>query len=116
MEGTWFDSWTRRRFGLAAGSAAAAGLFGLLGASETEARKNNNNNDRNNKKRCRKLGQSCNENKKNQDCCSAKQLCANVSGLGTGNFCCKQVDQGCLEDTDCCGRNFCDSSGHCRTS
>ena len=36
MEGSRFDSWTRRRFGLATGSAAAAGLLGLFGAAETE--------------------------------------------------------------------------------
>src|SRR6476620_7849894 len=43
VEGSRFDSWTRRRFGLATGSAAAAGVLGLLGAAGTEAKKNNNN-------------------------------------------------------------------------
>jgi hypothetical protein len=112
VEGTRFDSWTRRRFGLATGSAAAAGLLGLFGAAGTEAKNNNNNK----KKKCRKLGQTCNENKKNQSCCNDKQLCANVSGLGSGNFCCKQLNQSCSVSTDCCGKNVCDSSGHCKTS
>ena len=114
MEGSRFDSWTRRKFGLATGSAAAAGLLGLLGVAETEAgQNNNNNNNRKKKKKCRKLGQTCDENRRNQSCCNQNQLCANVSGLGSGNFCCKQNGQGCSVNTDCCGKNVCDSSGHC---
>lgn len=115
MEGSRFDSWTRRKFGLATGGAAAAGLLGLLGATETEAKNNNNNNKNKKKKKCRKLGQTCDENKKNQSCCNVNQLCANVSSLGSGTFCCKQNGQGCSVSSDCCGKNICDNSGHCHT-
>jgi hypothetical protein len=114
MEGSRFDSWTRRRFGLATGSAAMAGLLALVGAVETEAKQNNNNNNnRRRKKKCRKLGQFCDENRRNQSCCNANQLCANVPGLGSGTFCCKHNGQGCSVNNDCCGKNICDSSGRC---
>jgi hypothetical protein len=130
MDETQFDAWTRRRFGLAAGGAATAALAGLLGSiglSEEDAeaarkhRNNNNNKNRKknknknkNKKQCRKLGQSCDETRKKQQCCSNTQLCAQVADLGSGNFCCKQLSQNCSSNEDCCGSNRC-RSGICQT-
>lgn len=124
MDDTQFDTWTRRRFGLAVGGAAATAL-GLLGAlglgeDETEARQkhNKNKNRRNNRRRrrnrnrdqCRKLGQSCDETRRRQRCCNENQLCAQVADLGSGNFCCRQLTQSCSSNADCCGANRCRSN------
>ena len=124
MDDVQFDTWTRRRFGLAAGGAAASvlGLLGAIGLSEDEAeaaRKNNKNKNRKNNKRkrkpkCRKLGDTCNDDRRNQQCCSSTQLCAQVQDLGSGNFCCKQLGANCSQNTDCCGKNRC-RNGACQT-
>ena len=113
MDGTRFDAWTRRRFGLATGGALAS-LLGLSMLDEAEAKKNNNNknNNKNKKKKCRKLGQSCDITNKNKKCCNAKQLCAQVKNLGSGTFCCKQRGDNCSVNDDCCGTDKC-SSGKC---
>ena len=115
MDGSQFDAWTRRQFGLTAGAGAAAGLLALLGLDDAEAKKNKNKNkNKNKKKKCRKLGQTCDQTKKKKKCCNDKQLCAQVEGLGSGNFCCKQLNQGCSNDDDCCGNNFCDNNDKCK--
>ena len=126
LDDTQFDTWTRRRFGLAVGGAAATalGILGGLGLSEEDAearRRNKPNRNRKNDRRknrrrdrCRKLGQSCNENRRRQQCCSSTQLCAQVPNLGSGDFCCRQLSQNCSRDDDCCGRNRC-RSGVCQT-
>lgn len=101
--------------GLAAGGAALASLLGLVGRDEADAARRKRRKRR--RDQCRKLGQTCNESAKNQACCKSGQLCAQVSGLGSGNFCCKQVGSSCSTSTDCCGRNACDfSTGRCRTT
>ncbi|MFN8679116.1 MAG: hypothetical protein U0Z70_22230 [Thermomicrobiales bacterium] len=126
MDDTQFDTWTRRRFGLAAGGAAATmlGLLGAVGLNEEDAeaaRRNRRNKNRKNKgrknrrrDRCRKLGQTCDDSRRRQQCCNATQLCAQVPNLGSGNFCCRQLAQNCSIDDDCCGRNRC-RSGACQT-
>ncbi|MFT4039179.1 MAG: hypothetical protein QM692_13415 [Thermomicrobiales bacterium] len=124
VDETRFDAWTRRRFGLAAGGAAAAvaGLLGAIGLSEhdAEARKKHNKNknrkknSRKRKDKCRKLGSTCDDNKRNQDCCNANQLCAQVSEFGSGDYCCKQISYSCQYNSDCCGKNKC-SGGYCTT-
>jgi hypothetical protein len=113
VDGTQFDAWTRRRFGLAAGGAAAS-VLGLLSLAETEAkrRRRRKNRKKKNKKQCRKLGQTCDQTRKNQKCCNQNQLCAQVQGLGSGNFCCKQRNSGCSVNTDCCGNDRC-TNGSC---
>ena len=101
--------------GLAAGGAALASLLGLVGRDEADAARRKRRKRR--RDQCRKLGQTCNESAKNQSCCKSGQLCAQVSGLGSSNFCCKQVGSSCSTSTDCCGRNACDfSTGRCRTT
>jgi hypothetical protein len=124
LDETQFDTWTRRRFGLVAGGAAASvlGLLGAIGLDDHEAEaarkhnknKNRKNNSRKRKDKCRKLGDFCDDNRRNQQCCNASQLCAQVPDLGTGTFCCKQLSQNCSFSTDCCGRNRC-RSGVCQT-
>lgn len=123
MEDTQFDRWTRRRFGLAVGGAAvsALGLLGAIGLSEedAEAARRNNRNGNNNRRRrprrdrCRKLGQTCNDNRRRQGCCNSDQLCAQVPNLSTENVCCKQRDDSCSIDDDCCGRSRC-NRGFCQ--
>jgi hypothetical protein len=114
MDGTQFDSWTRRRFGLATGGAAASllGLFGLPDAEAKKKNKKNKKNNKNKKKKCRKLGQTCDINVKKKSCCSNKQDCAQVQGLGSSTFCCKALNDGCSVNTDCCGNRRC-NNGKC---
>jgi hypothetical protein len=112
VDGSRFDGWTRRRFGLVTGGAAAAGLLGLFGLHEQEAgaaRRNRRRKRKNRRQKCQKLGQICDASKKRLDCCNANYLCAQVSGLGPGNFCCKQAGQNCTDDNECCGRDACDN-------
>ena len=54
MDPSWFDAWTRRRFGLAGGALAA--LFGLGALDETEAG-NNKGKKRRNQRRERQRNQ-----------------------------------------------------------
>lgn len=110
MDGTRFDAWTRRRFGMVTGGAAAS-LLGLSELLDADAKKNKK---KKNKKKCKKLGQSCNQSKKKKKCCNKSQLCAQVSGKGDGNYCCKQAGQGCSKDHDCCGADTCDGNGKCK--
>ncbi len=106
MDGTRFDAWTRRRFGLAAGGASLAALLGLAGGRDAEAKKKK-------KKKCRKTGQSCNQAKKNKKCCKNNELCAEVKHKDK-DACCKQRGSGCKKDNDCCGNDFCGNDGKCQ--
>jgi len=110
VDGSRFDAWTRRQFGLAAGGMAAS-LLGLASLAETDAKKKKNKN----KKKCRNLGQTCDINKKNQQCCKNNQDCAQVQGLGSSNFCCKPQNSSCSVNTDCCGNRKC-NGGTCVNS
>jgi hypothetical protein len=113
LDGTRFDAWTRRRFGLMTGGAIASTL-GLAGLLDADAKKKNNKNkNKNKKKKCKKLQQSCDQSKKNKKCCNKNQLCAQVSHLGSGNHCCKQRGSGCSEDADCCGNDRCGGNDTC---
>jgi hypothetical protein len=118
LDGTRFDAWTRRRFGLATGGAVAS-LLGLMNLDDAEAKKKNKNKNkkknRKKKKKCKKLGQGCDITTKNKKCCSENQLCAQVQHLGGGDFCCKPPGDSCSRDQDCCGSNICGNSGRCET-
>jgi hypothetical protein len=110
VDGSRFDAWTRRKFGLAA-SGMAASLLGLASIAEIDAKKKNKKKNKK-KKKCRKLGQTCDINNKNQKCCNANQDCAQVQGMGSSNFCCKSHNAGCSVNTDCCGNRKC-NGGTC---
>ena len=115
MDGSRFDTWTRRRFGLAAGGAAIAGLLGLAGLDDADARRRRRRKKK--KDKCRKLGEFCNQSIREQQCCNSTYLCANVATLGSGNFCCKQRDTPCGTSSECCGNDFCDGATfRCRTA
>jgi hypothetical protein len=117
LDGSRFDGWTRRRFGLVTGGATATGLLSLLGFEEADARRRRRRRKRRKKKQqqCQRLGQSCNQTLRRQQCCNQNQLCAQVSGLGSGNFCCKQNGRGCTVDTECCGNDRCLGPSGART-
>jgi hypothetical protein len=116
MDGSGFDAWTRRRFGMAAGGLAAS-VAAMAGFGEAGAK---------NKKKCRKFGDRCGLGKNQQCCCPLQcglsgeccrgggqpcstdpQCCSNNC---FGDFCvCKSNGQGCTEDFQCC-------SGACVTA
>lgn len=87
MDGSCFDLWTRRRFGLAAGGGLAA-LAGLAGVGEAKRRK----------QRCRKPGQACGKGKR---CCG--NLACDTTPGGPGRFCCQELGAACANDKQCCG-------------
>lgn len=97
MDDSRFDRWTRRRFGHAAGSAAAA----LVGApAAASARKKCK------KIRCRKLLETCEPNSTKQSCCQGMN-CDPVSGQGAALLCCLGRRQRCLASSQCCGQTIC---------
>ncbi len=95
MDGPEFDSWTRRRFGLAAGSVLAA----LVGSDAVDARK----------KRCKKLGARCRRNGKRK-CCG--QLKCDATGFAgqRPTVCCRKQGKPCGDDRDCCDGLGCSGS------
>jgi hypothetical protein len=97
MDGPRFDTWTRRRFGLASGGALAAVLAPAV-SSDADARKKK-------KKRCRKLLQSCEPQGKANACCRGLG-CDPVSGE-TGLHCCLGRQERCSSPAECCGGVSC---------
>ncbi len=99
MDGTRFDAWTRRRFGLATGGGIAA-LLALAAAETAEAKKRKKR-----KKRCRKLGRTCKPGGKRKCCGTLK--CDRISfEPNPKNRCCRKAGQPCSDDLDCC-QNLC---------
>jgi hypothetical protein len=96
MDGSRFDAWTRRRFGLAAGGLAGA-LLGLVGRDDAVLSKKKGKK----KKRCRRAGQGCTSGKKRK-CC--KNLdCQSIEARGGAKLCCREVGGSCsLETQECC--------------
>ena len=88
MDGSGFDAWTRRRFGLAAGGLAAS-VAAMAGFADAEAKKK--------KKKCRKAGDRCGLGK-NQQCCCPLQC-------GVSGECCRGGGQPCSTDGQCCSNN-----------
>jgi hypothetical protein len=100
MDGSRFDAWTRRHFGLAAGGLAAS-LMWLAAFADTDAKKKK----KKKKKKCKKLGTGCTPGGKRKCCKKQNLICAPIPGLG-GNRCCRDVGQTCTFSTDCCS-TFC---------
>jgi hypothetical protein len=92
MDGSGFDAWTRRRFGRAAGAAAAA-LVGLSGLGETGAAAGG---------RCRKVTRACSQRK---PCCG--DLTCGGSVIREGRFCCRRGPLRCRDSKDCCAPALC---------
>jgi hypothetical protein len=91
MSGPYFDSWTRRRFGLVAGALATS----RIGAADltVDAKKKH----KHKKKRCKKLGESCTDG--GRRCCNGRTCGGNPAN---GTFCCKQGGTPCSKNRDCC--------------
>ena len=102
MDGSQFDAWTRRRFGLLAGGFAAAAL-GVAVTNDADAKKKRR---RKKKKRCKKLGDTCTQGGK-RACCKGTRcdLVGTDSILQT--FCCHDEGGSCIVDTDCCTGTNC---------
>jgi hypothetical protein len=103
MDGPQFDAWTRRRFGLAAGS-LLAGLLCAVRIEDAAAGKKR-------RKRCRKLGRSCKPGGKRK-CCGQLRCRATAANSGTHTTCCKTEGKPCNPDDpfQCCGNTCCAGS------
>jgi hypothetical protein len=97
MDGSHFDAWTRRRFGLAMGGGVAA-LLGLSALDNADAKHK--------KKKCiKKPRVACGGKKK---CCKSEDLsCGEILGL-SGKNCCRNVQGVCKDANQCCGDFICD--------
>jgi hypothetical protein len=91
MDGSHFDAWTRRRFGVAAGGLAGS-LLAQAGTPGAEAKKGKKK-----KKKCGKLNASCNQNKKT--CCCGYEC---FEPNGGGARCCRTVGFPAASAGDCC--------------
>jgi hypothetical protein len=124
MEGSRFDAWTRRSFGLAAGGLAGS-LMAHATVLDVAAKKKKKK-----KKKCREFAESCTEKETcccglacrpagmsgdaccrigGSECSSATQCC---SGRCTGGYCECKSNNGlaCSQDSDCCSFK-CDTGG-----
>jgi hypothetical protein len=106
MDGSRFDAWTRRRFGLAAG-----GLAGSLVALESAKVATASQKKKKKQRRCKKDGQDCGGRQK----CCEDLICRPIEGL-VGRHCCRDIDQPCTAMVQCCsgvceGVCICKSTG-----
>jgi hypothetical protein len=97
LDGSRFDGWTRRSFGLAIGGVAA--LIGLGALDDATARKKKKK-----KKRCKKFDTGCNPTGKKKRC---KGLACEESPTG-GNRCCKKLQTKCTNENECCDAGICE--------
>jgi hypothetical protein len=88
MDGSRFDSWTRRRIGLAASGLAVA-LAGLFPVDAKKKKKRK-------KKQCKKLGATCSPT--GRKCCK---------GNACESVCCKQSGKSCASSDECCTLAVC---------
>ena len=91
MDGSQFDVWTRRHFGLAAASVAAS-VVGIGAFGNGRAKK---------KKRCKKLQHSCNQGS-HRKCCGDLKCRVTSASAGNETFCCKTEGKPCTMPSDCC--------------
>jgi hypothetical protein len=99
MDGSRFEVWTRRRFGLAAAGIAAV-FSGPVGPEAAAARKRKKK-----KKRCTKLGRVCRPSGKRK-CCKNLKCRLVQNDVGMAFHCCKNVGAICGSPGDCCS-GFC---------
>jgi hypothetical protein len=92
MDGSQFDVWTRRGFGLAAGGLSAA-LLSMTGLPEAMAKKKHKK-----KKKCVKFGETCSPTGK--ACCDCAACGPGLDSVGS--VCCTPGGAACTSDGDCC--------------
>jgi hypothetical protein len=104
MNAKHFDAWTRRKFGLAAGSILAA----LLALSHTDGAGA--------RRRCLRKGRVCSNT--NKRCCGKLSCDSTFANGEFGEFCCKLDDASCkpgASEPGCCS-TYCDAETEtCRT-
>src|SRR5690349_2141296 len=97
MDGSRFDAWTRRRFGLIAGGLATT-LFGWTVPQVARAKKKKKHKKRST---CLPLGDVCNPSG-NRICCQSL-TCKPVPAFDNSNHCCQDViGTPCAAPSDCC--------------
>lgn len=103
MNGSRFDLWTRRRFGMAAGAITArpAGLAAALGLAATEtAQAGKRRRKRKKRKRCIKLLKPCRVGGRR---CCRQHVCQSFDTGANGTFfCCKGPGAPCSTSQQCC--------------
>jgi hypothetical protein len=110
MDGSRFDAWTRRHFGLAAGGLAAS-LMGLAASGDVEAKKKK----KKKKKKCKNLGVACTPGGKRK-CCGKKGLsCQPPIELPGGFHCCRRGFEPCASASECCSETCTDGFCACKT-
>jgi hypothetical protein len=98
MDGSQFDAWTRRRFGIAGGFLAAS----LLGAGDLTVGKAK----KKGRKRCKRLAQGCKPGGNKKRCCQG--LRCDVAADATARRCCRETQAPCASDSECCQDHRCD--------
>ena len=107
MDGSRFDAWTRRGFGLAAGGLAGS-LLAQAAPLATEAKKKK----KKKKNKCREFGDSCSSNGKDACCCGL--ACQPVNS--SGKFCCRSGGSECSAPSECCSGNCVGGYCICKTN
>lgn len=107
MDGSRFDAWTRRRFGLTAGGLIGS-VLSLIG------REGNDAEAKTRKKRCRKLGENCQSGGKPK-CCKKHGLTCQPT-LGGAHRCCRRGRESCTSDSQCCSGSCMDGLCHCKSN
>lgn len=108
MDGSNFDAWTRRRFGLAAGGFAGS-LLGVVHLSKADAGKR--------KRRCKRLDQGCKPQGKKRKCCTGKGLQCQPESLSGRNRCCRKGGEPCSTETasQCCSGTCTNQQCFCKS-
>jgi hypothetical protein len=108
MDSIRFDAWTRRRFGMAAGSTLGA-LLGLISRRDTAAKHHHH------KKKCIKLGHPCTPGRSPKCCTKRRNLLCDltVHNSTVHTVCCLAQHESCLGHEDlCCEGLDCRSDTH----
>lgn len=103
MDGSRFDAWTRRGFGVA----AAGALLGMLPWDDTAAKRKRKKRKRSKarSRQCEPLGTDCNPHNDQRLCCGGL-ICGHVAELGVRR-CCHDRFGPCQDHTDCCNNMKC---------
>jgi hypothetical protein len=97
MDDSRFDTWTRRRFGLATTGAVAAAL-GLFAVDDAEAKRKKRK--RKKRKRCIELTKPCHVG--GRKCCHNHECKTFNAGASGTFFCCSGAGNPCSSGEPCC--------------